>query len=210
FGGALDLVAKQHKKDASKAKVTCAVSIGPREGGGFGLEVRLQDEDRSLGRRSCARWGTKPTRRSARIRTRPAGTCASSSKSSADSPAPVPTGPHQPGGGPGQVRSRMVSRYSPGTAMGPPGSLIWSKRLTRSMNSRRSSAALAGPAASMVRIIGPKREQKWSTYASAEVWRKMKVRGRALVMRAAPEKSCARCGSVPQWSGDWRPGGGGL
>lgn len=49
FGGALDLVAKQHKKDASKAKVTCAVSIGPREGGGFGLEVRMQVEDRSLG-----------------------------------------------------------------------------------------------------------------------------------------------------------------
>ena len=37
FGGALDFVGKQHKKDASKAKVTCAVSIGPREGGGFRL-----------------------------------------------------------------------------------------------------------------------------------------------------------------------------
>ena len=37
FGGAIDFVAKQHKKDASKAIVTCAVSIGPREGGGFGL-----------------------------------------------------------------------------------------------------------------------------------------------------------------------------
>jgi len=35
FGGALDLVAKQHKQDASKAKVTCAVSIGPRDGGGL-------------------------------------------------------------------------------------------------------------------------------------------------------------------------------
>src|ERR1700752_3182317 len=41
FGGALDYVAKQQKKDASKARVTCAVSIGPREGGGFGLEVKL-------------------------------------------------------------------------------------------------------------------------------------------------------------------------
>jgi osmotically inducible protein OsmC len=48
FGGALDFVAKQKKKDASKAKVTCAVSIGPRDGGGFGLAVRLQVEDRSL------------------------------------------------------------------------------------------------------------------------------------------------------------------
>jgi len=48
FGGALDFVAKRQKKDASKARVTAAVSIGPREGGGFGLAVRLQVEDRSL------------------------------------------------------------------------------------------------------------------------------------------------------------------
>ena len=48
FGGALDYVAKQKKKDAAKAKVTCAVSIGPRDGGGFGLAVKLQVEDRSL------------------------------------------------------------------------------------------------------------------------------------------------------------------
>lgn len=48
FGGALDFVAKQKKKDASKAVVTCAVSIGPREGGGFGLAVKLHVEDRSL------------------------------------------------------------------------------------------------------------------------------------------------------------------
>ena len=48
FGGALDFVGKQHKQDASKAKVTCAVSIGPREGGGFGLAVRMGVEDKSL------------------------------------------------------------------------------------------------------------------------------------------------------------------
>lgn len=48
YGGALDFVAKQHKKDASKASVTCAVSIGPREGGGFGLSVKLRVEDSSL------------------------------------------------------------------------------------------------------------------------------------------------------------------
>ena len=48
FGGALDLVAKQHKKDASKAKVTCAVSIGPRDGGGFGLAVKMHVDDKSL------------------------------------------------------------------------------------------------------------------------------------------------------------------
>jgi lipoyl-dependent peroxiredoxin len=47
FGGALDYVAKQ-KKDAVKAKVTCAVTIGPREAGGFGLAVKLEVEDRSL------------------------------------------------------------------------------------------------------------------------------------------------------------------
>ena len=48
FGGALDFVGKQHKKDASKAKVTAAVSIGPREGGGFGLAVKLHVEDKSV------------------------------------------------------------------------------------------------------------------------------------------------------------------
>lgn len=48
FGGALDFVAKKQKKDATKAKITCAVSIGPRDGGGFGLAVKLRVEDKSL------------------------------------------------------------------------------------------------------------------------------------------------------------------
>jgi len=48
FGGALDYVAKQQKKDASQAKVVCAVSIGPREAGGFGLAVKLRVEDKSV------------------------------------------------------------------------------------------------------------------------------------------------------------------
>jgi lipoyl-dependent peroxiredoxin len=48
FGGALDFVAKQHKKDATKASVTADVSIGPRDGGGFGIAVKLRVEDTSL------------------------------------------------------------------------------------------------------------------------------------------------------------------
>jgi lipoyl-dependent peroxiredoxin len=48
FGGALDFVGKQQKKDASKAKVTSAVSIGPRDGGGFGVAVKMTVEDKSL------------------------------------------------------------------------------------------------------------------------------------------------------------------
>jgi len=48
FGGALDFVGKQHKKDASKARVTAEVSIGPRDGGGFGLAVKLKVDDPSL------------------------------------------------------------------------------------------------------------------------------------------------------------------
>ncbi|HLH41861.1 MAG TPA: organic hydroperoxide resistance protein [Bryobacteraceae bacterium] len=48
FGGALDFVAKQHKKNAVGAAVTCAVSIGPRDGGGFGLAVKLHVEDKSI------------------------------------------------------------------------------------------------------------------------------------------------------------------
>ena len=54
FGGALDYVAKQKKTDATKARVTCAVSIGPREGGGFGIAVQLQVEDKSLSQATLA------------------------------------------------------------------------------------------------------------------------------------------------------------
>src|SRR5262249_46520501 len=48
FGGALDFVAKQHKKDATKATITCSVAIGPRELGGFGLAVEVRRADQSL------------------------------------------------------------------------------------------------------------------------------------------------------------------
>jgi len=48
FGGALDFVGKQHKQDAARAKVMCSVSIGPRDGGGFGLSVKMRVEDKSL------------------------------------------------------------------------------------------------------------------------------------------------------------------
>jgi lipoyl-dependent peroxiredoxin len=48
FGGALDFVAKQQKKNAAGATITCSVSIGPREKGGFGLAVKMRVEDRSL------------------------------------------------------------------------------------------------------------------------------------------------------------------
>ncbi len=48
FGGAMDFVAKQHKKDGSKARITCAVTIGPRDGGGFGLAVKMRVEDTSM------------------------------------------------------------------------------------------------------------------------------------------------------------------
>lgn len=48
FGGALDFVARQQKKNAAGAKVTCAVTIGPRDKGGFGLAVKMRVEDRTL------------------------------------------------------------------------------------------------------------------------------------------------------------------
>ena len=48
FGGALDYVGKQQKKNAAGARVTCAVSIGPRDAGGFGLAVKMRVEDSSL------------------------------------------------------------------------------------------------------------------------------------------------------------------
>ena len=48
FGGALDYVGKQHKKNAAGASVTCDVSIGPRDGGGFGISVKMRVEDKSI------------------------------------------------------------------------------------------------------------------------------------------------------------------
>lgn len=48
FGGAVDHVASQHKKDASKARVTCSVSFGPRDKGGYGIAVKMKVEDRSI------------------------------------------------------------------------------------------------------------------------------------------------------------------
>ncbi len=48
FGGALDFVASQQKKSAKNASVTCAVTIGPRDGGGFGLAVTMNIVDESV------------------------------------------------------------------------------------------------------------------------------------------------------------------
>ena len=48
FGGALDYVASQKKRNAKAATVTCSVSIGPRDAGGFGLAVKLHVKDKSL------------------------------------------------------------------------------------------------------------------------------------------------------------------
>jgi osmotically inducible protein OsmC len=54
FSGSLEFVAKQKRRDATKAKITCAVTIGPREGGGFGLAVKMRVEDRSLAQAELA------------------------------------------------------------------------------------------------------------------------------------------------------------
>ncbi|MCA0370368.1 MAG: organic hydroperoxide resistance protein [Proteobacteria bacterium] len=41
FGGALEFVASQHKKNVAGCVVTCETSVGPREGGGFGIAVKM-------------------------------------------------------------------------------------------------------------------------------------------------------------------------
>ena len=41
FGGAIEFLARQHKKDVKGAVVTCHTSVGPREGGGFGIAVKM-------------------------------------------------------------------------------------------------------------------------------------------------------------------------
>jgi lipoyl-dependent peroxiredoxin len=48
FGGALDYVATQKKLNAKGASVTCSVSIGPRDAGGFGLAVQLHVVDSTV------------------------------------------------------------------------------------------------------------------------------------------------------------------
>ena len=59
FGGALDFVGKQHRKDASKARITCSVTIGPRDIGGFSLAVKLLIEDSSLAQADLAAIATE-------------------------------------------------------------------------------------------------------------------------------------------------------
>jgi Ohr subfamily peroxiredoxin len=81
FGGALDYVAKQHKKNAASARITCAVSIGPRDGGGFGLAVQIRVEDQSVPQAEWRPSRKKPMRRSAPTRTPQATTSALHSRS---------------------------------------------------------------------------------------------------------------------------------
>lgn len=45
FGGAVDVAAAQRKVNGKGATVAARVSIGPREGGGFGLTVALDVRD---------------------------------------------------------------------------------------------------------------------------------------------------------------------
>jgi Ohr subfamily peroxiredoxin len=54
FGGSLEFVAKQKRRDATKARITCAVTIGPRESGGLGLSVKMRVEDQSLAQAELA------------------------------------------------------------------------------------------------------------------------------------------------------------
>ena len=41
FGGAVEFAGKQAKKDMSGTVVTCETAVGPREGGGFGIAVKM-------------------------------------------------------------------------------------------------------------------------------------------------------------------------
>src|ERR1700748_1725051 len=42
FGGGGGFLGKQQKKEVAAAEVTCSTSVGPREGGGFGIAVKMQ------------------------------------------------------------------------------------------------------------------------------------------------------------------------
>jgi lipoyl-dependent peroxiredoxin len=41
FGGAMEVVARLHKKDVTGTNVRCETSVGAREGGGFGIAVAM-------------------------------------------------------------------------------------------------------------------------------------------------------------------------
>jgi len=89
FGGALDFVGKQHHKDASKAKITCSVTIGPRDVGGY-LVSRSSYASKTAAwpRRTLRRLRRKRTRKSARTPTPLAATSTCNLRSLAlESPA---------------------------------------------------------------------------------------------------------------------------
>ena len=48
FGGAVDFVASQRKIKVPDAVITCETSVGPREGGGFGIAVKMHVKIPSL------------------------------------------------------------------------------------------------------------------------------------------------------------------
>ena len=48
FNGAIDFVASQKKVDTKNTKVTCDVGIGPRDGGGFGVAVKMHVNDATI------------------------------------------------------------------------------------------------------------------------------------------------------------------
>ena len=48
FCGAVEFIQHQHKQNQSKPKVTCAVTVGPREAGGLGLTVKMTVENKAI------------------------------------------------------------------------------------------------------------------------------------------------------------------
>ena len=54
FGGAIEFVARQHKKDVKGTVVTCDTSVGPREGGGFGIAVKMHVKIPTLSKEDAA------------------------------------------------------------------------------------------------------------------------------------------------------------
>jgi lipoyl-dependent peroxiredoxin len=48
FCGAVEFIQHQHKQDQAKPKVTCAVTVGPREAGGLGLTVKMTVENKAI------------------------------------------------------------------------------------------------------------------------------------------------------------------
>src|SRR5580704_6460855 len=80
FGGAIEFVARQHKKDVKGTVVTCHTSVGPRGGVALALRSRCRSRFQRCRRTKPSLWSKRRTKRSVRTAMRRAETLTSLSR----------------------------------------------------------------------------------------------------------------------------------